>query len=47
MRVRWPDGSKTILDKVATNQILVLDQADSKVGSQSEAVSLREFCSRT
>lgn len=39
IRVRWPDGNETILNNVATNQILVLDQVDSKVGSQSEAVS--------
>lgn len=30
VRVRWPDGTETILDSVVTNQTLVLDQKDSR-----------------
>ncbi|MBL7876033.1 MAG: VCBS repeat-containing protein, partial [Cyclobacteriaceae bacterium] len=30
VRVRWPDGTETILDNVVTNQTLVLDQKDSR-----------------
>jgi len=39
VRIQWPDGKVTVLNKVATNQYLILDQHDAVESIQEKPIS--------